>query len=295
MDRREFIIRTTSSVLVASGAEACAPIMRLPTKPVVMPRDMDEYIARVDAGMARIAQWSPTADLPGFVGDRDATDAIGRASMQSLFLTGMFSDLPVKGQLHPGMQDRVIAAMPVMDQAVDGMSMFLRSRNDADMAAVQTALRERNAGVMVAAAVDREAAQVGLSEWRRAQTRSMFAHAEWRLRSQPPSLIINESLARVEKLSASDVAAESKQRALAARLGEAAFWHHAAERAKREARIGRGGKVLGYGLIVFAVGGLIVAAGGVAGLFVMTAGVIMIIVGLVMLAVGRGEQPPVMR
>lgn len=286
MDRRDFIRATTSSVLVASGAGGCVPMMRLPAKPVVMPHDMDDYVARVDAGMARIARWSPTADLPNFVGDRDVADEIGRASMQSLFLTGMFSDLPIEGQLHPGMQDRLLAAMPVMDKGVDGVSGFLRSRTEADMAAVQTALRERDAGVKVAAAVDREAAHVGLSEWRRAQTRSMFAHAEWRLRTQPPSLLINECLGRVQKLSATDVTAASKQRALASRLGEAAFWRHAAERANREARIGRGAKVLGYGVLIFAAGGLIVAAGGGAGLFVMTAGAIVIIVGLVMLVVG---------
>jgi hypothetical protein len=284
MDRRDFIITTTSSVLAVSGVGASAPIMRLPAKPVVMPQDMDDYIARVDAGMARIGQWSPTADLPNFVGDRKAADEIGRASMQSLFLTGMFSDLPIEGQLHPGMQDRVIAAMPVMDKAVDGISAFLRSRTEADKAAIQAALQDWGAGVKVAAAVDREAAHIGLSEWRRSQTRSMFAHAEWRLRTQPPSLIINECLRRVEKLSATDVTAAAKQRALAARLGEAAFWRHAAERANRDARVGRGGKVLGIGVLIFAAGGLIVAAGGGAGVFVMTAGAIVIIVGLVMLA-----------
>lgn len=256
-----------------------------------MPADMDEYIARVDAGMASIAQWSPTADLPGFVGDRDAADAIGRASMQSLFLTGMFSDLSVEGQVHPGMQRRVIAAMPTMDQAVDGMEAFLRSRDETDMGAVRAALHEWDAGVRLAAVIDKEAARIGLSEWRRAQTRSMFAHAEWRLRTQPASLIVGESLARVEKLSATDLTAASKQRALAARLGEAAFWQHVAERANRDARVGRGGKVLGYGVIVFAAGGLIVAAGGFPGVFVMTAGVIMIIVGLIMLAANAGKKP----
>lgn len=286
MDRRDFIRTSTSSVLAVSGVGACAPIMRLPAKPVVMPHDMDDYVARVDAGMARIAQWSPTADLPNFVGDREAADEMGRASMQSLFLTGMFSDLPIEGQLHPGMQERVIAAMPVMDKGVDGVSAFLRSRTEADMAAVQAALREWDAGVQLAAAVDREAAHVGLSEWRRAQTRSMFAHAEWRLRTQPPSLIINECLGRVQKLSATDVTAASKQRALAARLGEAAFWRHAAERANREARISRGAKVLGIGVLIFAAGGLIVAAGTEGGVFVMTAGAIVVIVGLVMLVVG---------
>ncbi len=50
--------------------------------------------------------------------------------MQSLQLTGMFGDLPAKAQAHPVLQDRVWAAMPIIDEA-PGAAVDLPTRRGA--------------------------------------------------------------------------------------------------------------------------------------------------------------------
>lgn len=250
-----------------------------------MPADMDEYLARLDAGTARIGRWSTADVVPEWTGDREEADAIARTALQSLFITGMIADLPVEAQMRPEVQRRIHAAVPLMDEAIERTTAFLASRTPADLAYVQLGLRDYGAGATIFTAIDREAAASGLSAWRRAQTREIFAQSEWRLRKQPPALIIGEYVDKVEKLAAADIAGESQLRTLAAQVGEEAFWQ-SSDKTLRQARISRGLKAMGYGLLIFAGGGLIVAAGAFPGVFVMTAGAVTMIVGLIILLVG---------
>ena len=59
---------------------------------------MTAYVERVDTGMARISQWSLADSFPEFSGDPVLLDALGRKSMQTLYMTGMFGDLPVESR-----------------------------------------------------------------------------------------------------------------------------------------------------------------------------------------------------
>lgn len=286
MDRRRFIGRGTASAIGVAGAAGCIPAARLPApRAAAMPADMGEYLARLDAGTERIGRWSTAEVVPVWTGDRDEADAIARTALQSLFFTGMIADLPVEAQMRPEVQRRIHATIPLLDEAIERTTAFLASREAADLNYVQLGLRDYDGGNTLFTAIDREASANGLSEWRRAQMREIFAQAEWRLRNQPPALIVGEYVDKVEKLVASDIAGETQLRALAAQVGEEAFWQ-ASEKTLRQARISRGLKVMGYGLLIFAGGGLIVAAGAFPGVFVMTAGAVTLIVGLIILLVG---------
>ena len=98
MDRRCFLKGTAAgtSALVA-GASGCVPSTGLLEShlPPVAP-DMDEYLAQVDYGLARIDQWSAARSFPSFNGDVDAADLFVRKGFKTLYLTGMFGDLPVE-------------------------------------------------------------------------------------------------------------------------------------------------------------------------------------------------------
>ncbi|MEO7367005.1 MAG: hypothetical protein ABIZ36_03550 [Gemmatimonadaceae bacterium] len=287
MDRRRFIGTGAASAASVLAGSACVPLARLSDpRPRAVPGDMNAYLARIDASMERMGRWSSATWAPEFKGNRQAADAIGRSAFQAMYLTGMASDLPLEGQLHPGMQERIEANMPLMDEATDRMSDFLRAQTPADLATVQLALREHSAGARIFTALDDEAGVLGVSDWRRDQTRTIYSNAEWRLRNQPPSLLLTEYIEKVERLGASEVSNETRTQALTARLAEEAFWASEAPPNKRHARINRGGKVMGYGVLTFAAGAGIVAAGSVAGLFVATVGVVMLLVGLVILLVG---------
>ena len=292
MNRREFLVTGAGSAIAAAGIGVPAAAAA-GTLPIAAP-DMTAYLARVDAGLERIGRWSPTAEFPRWAGDRPAADALARDALQALFLTGMFGDLPRESQLHAGMQDRLYANLGMLDRAYDGMTAYLRSRTPADLARAQAALRQPSSGSAVRMSLDAEAAVLGVSEARRAQTRSLFEHAEWRLRTQPPALVVGEYLDKVERLTADDVASEAREREVAARVGEELFWR-SADDTKRRARIRRGAKVMGIGFLTAAVGVGAAWAGAFPMVIVGTIGVVIMIVGLLILVVGLatpGDPPP---
>jgi len=309
MDRRAFVQAGAVSGLALAVAPTAAPAVPPPTIPRPGPvDDMDAYLARVDAGMERIGRWSVTADFPAFAGDKEAMDALGRTAMQTLFVTGMLGDLPVEQQLHPGMQERVWAAVPLMDEALDRTRDFLTTRTDEDLASVQAALRSpHRAAEQVADFLDEEAARTGVSPWRREQLRGMVALAGWRLANQPPDLMIHEYLDKIDRVDASDIAAEAKRRWLAAQVGERLFWARAdaadgliepraladPAQSRRERTIAKGAKAMGMGILVFAAGAGLTALGGDldsgvtwVGLVTGTVGAIWFVIGFLTLLVG---------
>jgi hypothetical protein len=278
MDRRAFVQAGAVSGLALAVAPTAAPAQFKPTIPRPGPvDDMDAYLARVDEGMERIGRWSVTADHPGFSGDREATDTLARTAMQTMFLTGMLGDLPVEQQLHPGMQERLWAALPTMDEALDRSREFLTTRTDEEMARVQAALRgPHRAAERVADALDEQAELTGVSPWRREQLRGMVTLAGWRLANQPPDLMVSEYLEKIDRVDPSDIALEAKKRWLAAQVGERLFWARAdaadgvvtphtlgdQPSSPRERMIARGAKGMGIGILIFAAGAGLVALGG---------------------------------
>ena len=114
---------------------------------------------------------------------------------------------------------------------------------------------------------------------------------------QPPLLLVNEYLDKVERVLASDIESEARQRWLAARVGEKVFWQ--AEASLRDRRISRGLRAMGIGALLF-VGGLVLVSLGndnfangdlnaltVIGLVPgITGGSVLFVVGLIILLVG---------
>ena len=308
MDRREFIrvSATGASGILVLGAASCASVPKIPLgrpEEQDLP-DMESYLARVDAGMRTIARWSPTEGYPGYPGDRAAADRLARGSLRTLYMTAMFSDLPEAGQRHVGMQDRIWAAMPEMDEATAEMEAFLASRSDQDLRTLQGALRSsRNPGMEIFGALDQHAAACGVSLRRRLQTRVLMTEANWRLRNQPPSLVVQESLEKVRKVTATDISRAGQEDWIAARAGEAIFWQEQLRtdvsgeataapdsarqgRSLRQKRLRRGARLMGIGLLVGGVAAAATAAGAVPFVFVATVGAVMILVGLITLLVG---------
>lgn len=295
MQRRSFLATvatsaTTTMVLgpaeLRAATEAGKELVELPSP------DMDAYVARVDAGVEDIRASSITAGKSGHVGNAAEIDALARDTFEALFLTGMLGDLPLPAQMHDGMQKRLEAAMPVFDRAADGMQAFIASRTDEQLAFVQQALRTDGTSEQIIATLDTEMERTGVSPQRRLQTRKMLEHLTWRLANQPPRLLIGEYLEKVEKVADTDLETEARQRRVASRLGEEAFWAAQQQQrmSKRDRRIRRGGKVMGIGVLVFAAGGAIVAGGAFGGVFLMTVGVVMVLIGLIILLVGLGTK-----
>ena len=262
MDRRNFLKRGTLGV---SGAVAASgipePTKAAEKKPVVPPpSDMDEYVRRVDAGIARLAELPIADNFPEFQGDPELLNDLGRKAMHALYVTGMFGDLPVENQLYPAIQDRLWASQETMDEALQDMTAFLRTRTPAELAAVRATLRDRPEVLhRIIRTVDDESVLSELSEPRRTQLRTMLTEAAWRLEAQPPRLIIDEYVSKVERFTASDIESEARQRWLAARVGEEVFWQ--AQDSLRQRRISRGLRAMGIGALLFAAGVVLVSIG----------------------------------
>lgn len=301
MDRRDFLRRGAigaSGAVVGAGVPEPAKAAR--SRPVVVPppSDMDEYVRGIDRGVERLSEW-PVADrFPGFGGDKARLNDLAQKSLHTLFVTGMFGDLPVDKQLHPAMQDRLWASQETMDQALEGMTDFLTSRSAEQLERVRGTLRDRPEVLEeIILTVDEEAERSGLSEPRRGQLRAMFNEASWRLKSQPPRLMVDEYVSKVERATASDIESQARQRWIAARYGEEIFWQ--AQESLRQRRISRGLKAMGIGALLFAAGVVLVSAsdndigsddGGLLlwiGLVPgITVGSIMFVVGFIILLVG---------
>ncbi len=307
MDRREFIqmgAAGASGLIVLAGVDEAA-VPKLPgsrPRPIPLP-DMDTYLARVDEGMESISRWSPSSAFPSFGGDRAAVDGLARKSLRSLYMSAMFADLPESGQQHPEMQNRVFDVMPEMDEATSGMAAFLSTRSPSELEDLQVMLRHRaNPSMEIFEALDRDASALGVSSQRRLQTRVMMTQASWRLRNQPPSLVIHETLDKVEKLVATDASDEARIDWVAGRAGEEIFWGQQQQagtilekegkrrrddgRSTRQRRLASGAKILGIGIVVGALGAAGTAAGALPLVFVATVGVVMILIGLIVLLVG---------
>jgi hypothetical protein len=306
VDRRRFLETGAAGAAAALAGSACAPSFRIAErKPNEMPPDMKGYVSRIDAGMKRLESWDSTSWAPAWKGNRSEADALGRTALQSMFLTGMVGDLPLQGQVHPEIQARLESNVPLMDEATERMSNFLRAQAALDLGGVQRALRDHGAGPRIITSLDDVAGDLGVSSWRRAQTKALFSNAEWRLRNQPPGLVVSEYLEKVDRLGDSDVTREARQQTFAARLADEAFWtaQEQTTKTKRQARISRGARVLGYGALTFAGGAVLIAVGsgletdaeGVPlgiGLVLGTVGVITMLVGLIILIVGLATPGP---
>lgn len=304
MDRRDFLTVSASSaatLTILPGTGPATSDLASEDAAFTPPIDMGEYVAKVDAGLERIGQWTPSADLGDVSGDGAATDRLAQISVQSMFLTGMLGDLPLPQQLDDRMQERVEAAMPMFNEAVDGMTGYLSTRTAVDLQRTAEYLRRPEAARLIIDRLEFDARGTGVSAPRRRQLRAMLEHVTWRLANQPPALIVNEYVDKVARAAETDLAAAIRQRHAAARVGEAAFWAQDAAD-PRKARRARGARTLGLGAIVFAVSAGVVAIGvltdvagiGVPGVIGMTVGVVMLLVGLLIFissALMRGTPP----
>jgi hypothetical protein len=308
MDRRDFLRITTTgaSGILIFGTPSCAAIPKLsPSRTRLALPDMDSYLSRVDSGMKSIDGWRPSEPFPEYRGDREFADSLCRKSLRTLYMTAMFSDLPAEGQLHPGMQDRIYAVMPEMDEATSGMEAFLESRSAEELDRLRKALRtSANPAMQIFEAIDTEAARCGVSERRRLQTRWMMTDANFRLRNQPPALVIHQSLDKVRKAAETDITREARADLITGRVAERLFWEEqnrqepaakgsddksapdSPPRSKRQRRISRGAKLMGIGVLLGGIAAIGIAADASAFLFVATVGAVFIIIGLITLLVG---------
>ena len=185
-------------------------------------------------------EWLRTASLPDEVlplsrmphgpeadAELASTGTLVRQSIRSLYLTGRFLDLPDTMKVHPGMQARLRAIQPEMDDAVLGMTARLERMTADDHRSVQTHLQKDDLfGERLARVLEKTASDDGLSFQRTFGVRSATLELSRRMAAQSPGLVLDPLVRKVRRIQAHPRSDAEQARVLAARVGEEAFWAH---------------------------------------------------------------------
>jgi hypothetical protein len=237
-ERRE-VLKLAGACLIGTGT-GCAPSRQRSPATVadvaarLDPRAADALLAKIDRRM----QWIDQASLPEEVlplsrlrrepdfDSRLASDgALVRKAIRTLYFTGRFLDMPEEMKVHPGVQSRLRALQPEMDDAVLGMTDRLERRaTDAD-ARIRAHLSKDDAfGESLARVLERTAKEDGLSFQKTFGVRAATLDLTQRMAAQSPGLVIDPLVSKVRRIQAHPRSDAEQARRLAARVGEQVFW-----------------------------------------------------------------------
>ena len=317
MDRRDLLragaLSSASAATLASGGCApTAPSVRTSAAPLTG-ADLDAFLARFDRGLTDI---QTSRFVTGF------TESLGRASipearraeveerelafreaLSSLYLTQTFRDLPPETQFHPEVQRRMFDNIHAIDASVFRMTDRLERLGASERERIRTTLkRHPDLSMRIAEVVDEQAAAAGITPERRRDFRAIMTQAAFRLKNQPPGVLIDEYVTKVRRATAPDAPELRRSLAIAAEASERYFWERGIELGaalttktksapKPKSKPGEdvvlsGAILLGCGVVIFGVSAAIVSAGWFPGVFGMTVGAVTFAVGLIVLIVG---------
>ncbi len=237
MERRDFLKAGTAAGVASVAAPACSVVGggQLIGTPSLSGAEMDDYLVRLDRGMETISGSNLLDEMvPPKAGEtgnqrlrREQGQELARKGLRTMLLTGMYKDLPEADRRHPGMQQRLERSGPEMDQALFGMTSLMAGTSPAERSAIQAELKRRpDLGLRLAEGLNKPAKALGVSMKRRAQLRTMSTHLAWRMRVQPPGLVLDDVVGKVQRVAVRNGQDEELKRHLATRIGEEAFWQN---------------------------------------------------------------------
>jgi hypothetical protein len=206
LGRRGFMGGALGASATAGLGSGCARDAR-PTE--LDPDDVALWMRRLERSAEAIDQspvlveLSPPPRNGQALAEWEAADRQIRGYLRSLYVSGAYLDLPEEGRRHPEIQEWMRGELP----AIEARGELLLERLERSTAEERRAVREelrRDPELMsrFATVVDERARIGGLRPERRRQTREIFRMADWRLRAQPPSLIIDEYTAKARRVQA---------------------------------------------------------------------------------------------
>jgi hypothetical protein len=240
--QRRDVFKLAAGACVVGAEAACSPSMQ-PARPGIAdvarhldPAAADAMLAKLDARLAWIGSTSmpedvlPLSRLPrtsGFDHEHARDDSLVRKVIRTLYITGRFLDMPDEMKVHPGVQSRIKAMQPEMDEAVLGTTERLERMTPGDHARLQAYLRHDSLfGERLAQVIERPAKEDGLSIERSFGVRSSILQLTRRMGAQSPALVTDPLVSKVRRIEAHPRSDAEEARRLAARLGEQAFWAH---------------------------------------------------------------------
>jgi hypothetical protein len=238
LERRDLLKIAAAAALL--GDAGCA--QRRPPETVadvaarLDPAAADAIMRALDQRMTSLASASMPEDVlplskmrhgPEFEKHLREDSALVRQSIRTLYITGRFLDSPDDMKVHPGMQSRLWAMQPEMDQAVLGMTERLERMTPDEHRRVQKYLHDDDMfGERLAKVLERTAVDDGLSFPRSFGLRSSVLQLSQRMAAQSPTLVVDPLVSKVRRIQAHRRSDAEEARRLAARVGEQTFWAH---------------------------------------------------------------------
>jgi len=230
MNRRDVI--KLGAVAAAAGTAACG--LPKPVATMSGPSGGAEWNAMLDEQLTRLSTPGLLHRLAGASGKtlRPETqarlaekDAAFRRLLSTVLITQSFRELPRDTQSAADVQARMWSHLDQINNTVYDVSDMLAALDANQRKDLRARLRAKpELPEALADALDGQATKAGLSGKRRRQLRRMMAETSFRLRHGDPSSIVDEYVAKVDRLretSSRDAAAID----IAEKLGERSFWH----------------------------------------------------------------------
>jgi hypothetical protein len=236
MKRRELLFGGAAA-MGASAAQAGTQNPAQAAPPVYDPQSVEATLAKIDKRMAALSELDLKPPHPTTAAEAELLDArvrVARAGIRSLYMLGVFTELPEHERAHPGVQARMKRMEPEMDHAVDGMATFLESLTPEDHRRLQKALKDDpHLGMRVGEQLEQVAKEDGFGFSRRADLRVAIDDYMRRMKTQNPSLVLDPLVRKTRKIQANPGTAKEREDQFASRMGEKAFWEFQ-QRAQRD-------------------------------------------------------------
>lgn len=200
MNRRELMKTGVAATVAATGmmgTVSCGSLVgRKTLHERVASLDMNSYLKELDQCLAHIDGFTFDPHMQhGFF------DEQGKAAARSLTLSSMFRDLPLEGQLHPGMQQRMFTQMQEMNNAVFGGGKLISDTGLATDPEVVAAIKgPDNPGLKFLERFDRHAAETKLSYHKRMRLRTIGIDAVDLMRRKSPEVAFHEAYGKVKQM-----------------------------------------------------------------------------------------------
>lgn len=200
MERRRFVSHVAGLLALGLGAEGltgCATVGGVRHDGAVNPLGV---VADWDAQVARIRAHGVPRGLRTRLRRSGLSPTLIEDGFAALLVTAGFRDLPRDVQRHPVVQARLQQELPRMAETVLGMTRYLEGLGPSARAGVRRTLGSDASPVPLLRTEVRAAGHRGAVDTERVdQTLDLVDHVDFRLKRQDPSLVIDDTVARVDK------------------------------------------------------------------------------------------------
>ena len=282
--------------MIASGGNAAKPI------------DLAAWTAKLDSGWHQLGERSflgdvrreqkllSSAELDLYLKEHEP---LAKQTMRTLLVTGMVHDLSPEDQRHPEVRARIDRFTPDMDGAIVDGARYLDRLDRETLSTYEHALAsDPDASLRIGEALDRGGAQSGMCASSRLKLRRVGTHVAGRLALQPPGMLIDEYLSKVERIAARRGAEVELQRRAATEATRRAIFgdeevievEDNKEIVPKEKRsngvLKAAGWMAGISVTILGISGGLFAAEFFPAVFGLTAGAIGLVVTAILLIVG---------